>query len=244
MSTIRPASANAQFHYPTEGWGLTHDGQRLIMSDGTATLHFLDPQTLQETSRIEVYDDNGPVMRLNELEYINGEIYANIWQTDMIARIAPQTGQVLGWIDLTGLLAARRSPAPVDVLNGIAYDAAGDRLFVTGKLWPKLFEIQLVPVAKCSINRIRQRADRLATARRPHCRPEDRVIQVPAGVIAHSGANSLWHIANVVQQIHDISALQVGVIRSALLKFVTSVAWWRSWCNRIVAVSICGSSAA
>ena len=133
-----------EFYYPTEGWGLTHDGARLIMSDGTATIHFLDPQTLQETSTIMVTDNNGPVTRLNELEYVDGQIYANIWQTDRIARISPQTGQVLGWIDLSGLLSAEDRQQRVDVLNGIAYDAAGKRLFVTGKLWPKLFEIRIV----------------------------------------------------------------------------------------------------
>lgn len=134
-----------EFRYPTEGWGLTHDGQHLIMSDGTATLHFLDPETLQEIARIEVYDDKGPVVRLNELEYINGEVYANVWLTELIARIDPQTGRVVGWIDLTGLLRALDPAQPIDVLNGIAYDRRGDRLFVTGKLWPRLFEIELVP---------------------------------------------------------------------------------------------------
>jgi glutamine cyclotransferase len=134
------------FSYPGEGWGLTHDGQRLIMSDGTATLHFLNPQTLEETGQIRVYDDNGPVTRLNELEYIQGQVYANIWKTDRIARINPRTGQVTGWIDLTGLLGAEDYSQPVDVLNGIAYDAEGDRLFVTGKFWPKVFEIELVPL--------------------------------------------------------------------------------------------------
>ncbi len=133
-----------EFHYPTEGWGLTHDGTRLIMSDGSATIHFLDPQTLQETGTIAVADNNGPVLRLNELEYVDGEIYANIWQTDRIARISPETGQVLGWIDLAGLLSAEDRQQTVDVLNGIAYDPAGKRLFVTGKLWPKLFEIRIV----------------------------------------------------------------------------------------------------
>jgi glutamine cyclotransferase len=133
------------FTYPSEGWGLTTDGQRLIMSDGTATIHFLDPATLEQTGAIEVYDDRGPVVRLNELEYVRGEIYANVWQTDQIARIDPASGQVLGWIDLAGLLSPEDRRQPVDVLNGIAYDAAGDRLFVTGKLWPKLFEIRLVP---------------------------------------------------------------------------------------------------
>ncbi|MEE8372542.1 MAG: glutaminyl-peptide cyclotransferase [Dehalococcoidia bacterium] len=132
------------FSYPTEGWGLTHDGERLIMSDGTSTLYFLDPGTLQEIGRVEVLDNHGPVVRLNELEYIEGEVYANVWQTDRIARIAPETGRVTGWIDLQGLLSAEDRSAQVDVLNGIAYDADGDRLFVTGKLWPKLFEIGLV----------------------------------------------------------------------------------------------------
>ena len=134
-----------QFNYPTEGWGLTHDDAYLIMSDGTPVIHFLDPNTLQEVKKIEVRDARGPVVNLNELEYICGEIFANIWQTDRIARISPETGQVIGWIDLSGLLNAQDRVPPVDVLNGIAYDAAHDRLFVTGKLWPKLFEITLAP---------------------------------------------------------------------------------------------------
>jgi glutamine cyclotransferase len=134
-----------EFSYPTEGWGITHDGTRLIMSDGTATLHFLDPETFVETGSVQVFDSNGPVVRLNELEYINGEVYANIWQTDRIARIDPDTGKVTGWIDLTGLLSVEDLRQSVDVLNGIAYDAEHDRLFVTGKLWHKLFEIELVP---------------------------------------------------------------------------------------------------
>lgn len=129
--------------YPTEGWGLTHDNTHLIMSDGTSTLHFLDPQTLAETGRIDAYDENGPVTRLNELEYIDGQIYANVWLTDRIARIDPQSGQVLGWIDLSGLLGPEDRAQAVAELNGIAYDAEQDRLFVTGKLWPKLFEIRL-----------------------------------------------------------------------------------------------------
>jgi glutamine cyclotransferase len=135
-----------QFSYPTEGWGITHDGQRLIMSDGTSTLYFWDPSSLAEIGQVQVYDDNGPVIKLNELEYINGEVYANVWQTNRIARINPDTGQVLGWIHLDGLLTAEDLSQPVDVLNGIAYDAEHDRLFVTGKLWPKLFEIRLVPM--------------------------------------------------------------------------------------------------
>lgn len=130
------------FTYPTEGWGLTHDGTHLIMSDGTATLYFLDPETLTATGQVEVRDGETPVTLLNELEYIHGFVYANVWQTDRLAKVDPQTGRVVAWIDLTGLL----SPAEremTDVLNGIAYDAQNDRLFVTGKLWPKLFEIDL-----------------------------------------------------------------------------------------------------
>jgi len=133
-----------QFNYATEGWGITHDGTRLIMSDGTSTLHFLDPQTFEEIGQLEVFDNDGPVTKLNELEYIQGEIYANVWQTDWVARIAPETGQVVGWVELGGLLTAEDLSEPVDVLNGIAYDAKTDRLFVTGKLWPKLFEIELI----------------------------------------------------------------------------------------------------
>ena len=130
------------FRYHGEGWGLTGDGHRLIMSDGTAFLRFLDPATLKEVSRIQVTDGSGPVKNLNELEFVKGEIFANVWQSWRIARISPKTGRVTGWIDLQGLLTAREAQE-VDVLNGIAYDAAGDRLFVTGKLWPKLFEIKV-----------------------------------------------------------------------------------------------------
>jgi len=133
-----------EFNYSTQGWGITHDGERLIMSDGTATLYFLDPETFEEIGRVGVYDNDGSVNRLNELEYVQGEIYANVWQTNYIARIDPQTGQVVGWIELKGLLTPEDSDEPVDVLNGIAYDAENARLFVTGKLWPKLFEIELV----------------------------------------------------------------------------------------------------
>lgn len=135
--------AQSEFAYPTEGWGLTTDGQRLIMSDGSQTLYMLDPATLQLTGRVEVRDGSQPVPRLNELEYVNGEVLANVWQTNHIARIDPTTGQVTGWIDLTGLLNPQDITQRVDVLNGIAYDQEGDRLFVTGKLWPKLFEIEL-----------------------------------------------------------------------------------------------------
>jgi len=135
-----------EFYYPTEGWGLAYDGKRLIMSDGTSTLHFLHPETFEEIGRIEVSDNDTPVTALNELEYVQGEIYANVWLTDRIAIIAPETGQVIGWIELRGLLQPEDYSQPVDVLNGIAYDAKNGRLFVTGKLWPKLFEIELVPV--------------------------------------------------------------------------------------------------
>ncbi len=132
-------------HYDGEGWGLTQDGAHLILSDGSATLRFLDPETFRAVRRIVVKDRGSPVTQLNELEYVRGEIYANVWHTDRIARIAPATGKVLGWIDLSGLLPADQHPDPEAVLNGIAYDAAHDRLFVTGKLWPRLFEIKVVP---------------------------------------------------------------------------------------------------
>jgi len=133
-----------EFNYSTEGWGITNDGTRLIMSDGTSTLHFLNPQTFEEIGQLGVFDNDGPVTRLNELEYVQGEIYANVWQTNRIARIAPETGRVIGWVELGGLLTTEDRSEPVDVLNGIAYDAKTDRLFVTGKLWPKLFEIELI----------------------------------------------------------------------------------------------------
>jgi glutamine cyclotransferase len=132
------------FTYLNEGWGITHDGTHLIMSTGTSKLYFLNPETFKKKGQVTVYDSHGPVTSLNELEYVRGEIYANVWQTDRIARIDPGTGQVVGWIDLTGLLSPDDHSDPVDVLNGIAYDAADDRLFVTGKLWPKLFEIKLI----------------------------------------------------------------------------------------------------
>lgn len=134
-----------QFTYRTEGWGLTHDGHHLIMSDGTATLRFLDPETFKEVKRLVVRDRGVPVSSLNELEFIKGEIYANVWLTERVARISSKTGRVLAWVHLAGLLTEEDRRLPVDVLNGIAYDAAGDRLFVTGKLWPKLFEIKLIP---------------------------------------------------------------------------------------------------
>jgi glutaminyl-peptide cyclotransferase len=131
------------FSYPGEGWGLTDDGTRLIMSDGSDTLRLLDPATFRERARISVRDGPAVVRNLNELEFVNGEVYANIWHTNRIARIAPDSGRVTGWIDLTGLLSTVYQLEPEAVLNGIAYDARGDRLFVTGKLWPKLFEIEV-----------------------------------------------------------------------------------------------------
>ncbi len=135
-----------EFNYPTEGWGITHNGTHLIMSDGTPTLYFLDPETFEQVSRIRVYDRNGPVARLNELEYVEGQIYANIWGTERIAIIAPETGRVTGWIDVKGLLNQQDYTEYVDAFNGIAHDKKNGRLFVTGKFWPKLFEIKLIPV--------------------------------------------------------------------------------------------------
>jgi glutaminyl-peptide cyclotransferase len=150
LATFAP---KGEFKYPGQGWAFTTDGKYIYM-DGTRDVHaeagdseirVWDPETLQEIRRIAVTDEEGrPVPNLNELEWVKGEIYANIWQTDRIARIDPKTGKVVGWIDLTGLLRPADRTADTDVLNGIAYDAAGDRLFVTGKKWPKLFEIRLV----------------------------------------------------------------------------------------------------
>jgi len=139
-------SLERTFTYSGEGWGLTHDALNLIMSDGTAYLSFLDPKSFRVVRRIHVTDDSGQAVdNLNELEYIHDEIYANVWQTDEILRISPRTGKILQRIDLTGIIDKRELHGEGAVLNGIAYDAAGDRLFVTGKLWPKLFEIKIVP---------------------------------------------------------------------------------------------------
>jgi len=133
-----------KFSYMGEGWGLTQDGKEIIMSDGTSQLRFLDPDTLQETHRIDVTLQGKPVPNVNELEWVKGEIFANVWKTNWILRIDPSTGRVQGVIDLNGLLQKSDIvPGQTDVPNGIAYDAKGDRLFVTGKNWPKLFEIQL-----------------------------------------------------------------------------------------------------
>jgi len=133
------------FSYAGEGWGLTHDDKQLIMSDGTSYLRFLDPKSFRETRRIHVTTENGQeIPDLNELEYVRGEIYANIWHSDRIARISPKTGKLLGWIDLNGSRDPSTAANPDAVLNGIAYDANENRLFVTGKLWPKLYEIKVV----------------------------------------------------------------------------------------------------
>ncbi len=133
-----------EFGYSTEGWGITHDGERLIVSDGTANLYFWDPETLAEIGRVTVTRADQPVTQLNELEYIDGLVYANVWQTDEIVVIQPETGFVVAQIDLTGLLKPEDRTGSENVLNGIAFDAKNQRLFVTGKLWPKLFEIVLV----------------------------------------------------------------------------------------------------
>ena len=137
-----------KFNYSGEGWGLTTDGQSLILSDGSNRIRFLDPDSFRVTKTIAVLDGNLPVNELNELEYINGQIYANIWHDNRIVTIDPQTGRITGWIDLNGLLPPGDVHDEEAVLNGIAYDQAGSRLFVTGKLWPRLFEIKLKPGVK------------------------------------------------------------------------------------------------
>ena len=134
-----------QFAYLGEGWGLTTNGHDLFMSDGTSEIRVLDPNTFAVKRRIKVHNGTIPVAQLNELEWVEGEIYANVWQTNRIARISPQTGEVVGWIDLTGLLSPIYRVSDGGVLNGIAYDAQEKRLFVTGKLWPKVFEVRLQP---------------------------------------------------------------------------------------------------
>lgn len=133
------------FYYPTEGWGITTDGFTLIMSDGTSNLYFLDPYSFELIDSLMVSYQKMPVSRLNDLEYIKGEIYANVWPTDLIAIISPKTGEVRAWIDLKGILPIQYRMEGAEVLNGIAYDTERDRIFVTGKLWPELFEIKLVP---------------------------------------------------------------------------------------------------
>jgi glutaminyl-peptide cyclotransferase len=136
-----------RFSYPGEGWGLTTNGKNteVFMSDGTPEMRVLDSVTLTEKRRFTVHDGDTPISQLNELEFVDGEIFANVWQTDRIARISPKSGAVVGWIDLTGLLSPIYRLEPGAVLNGIAYDSNRKRLFVTGKLWPSIFEIRLVP---------------------------------------------------------------------------------------------------
>ncbi|HLW52648.1 MAG TPA: glutaminyl-peptide cyclotransferase [Candidatus Angelobacter sp.] len=135
----------SQFTYPGEGWGLASNGTDLYMSDGSDEIRVLDGTTFKEKRRLKVHDGATPVAQLNELEFVEGELLANVWQTDRIARISPASGKVTGWIDLSGLLSPMYRRSSDAVLNGIAYDPRGHRLFVTGKLWPKVFEIQLVP---------------------------------------------------------------------------------------------------
>ncbi len=134
-----------QFAYSGEGWGMTHDAKEIITSDGTSTLRFRNPADFKETRHIVVRDGGRMIDQLNELEFVKGEIYANVWHSELIARISPRDGRVLGWIDLTGILPEEQRVNGESVLNGIAYDAARDRLFVTGKQWPKIFEIQMRP---------------------------------------------------------------------------------------------------
>jgi glutaminyl-peptide cyclotransferase len=146
LATFKPLG---KFSYSGEGWALTKDASRLIMSDGTPQIRFLDPATLRETGRLTVTADGVPLRNINELEWVKGEIFANVWQTSVIARIDPKTGNVVGWIDLRRLAAMAGVQDPDAVLNGVAYDAGHDRLFVTGKLWPKLYEIKLTgPTAR------------------------------------------------------------------------------------------------
>ena len=142
---IESFSVKKQFRYSGEGWGLTRTANEIVMSDGSSELRFLNPETMQEQRRIRVTDQGQEIDQINELEFVEGEVFANIWQTDRIARIDPHSGKVTGWIDLTGLLPKQDFVnGHTDVLNGIAYDAAGKRLFVTGKLWPKIFEIEVI----------------------------------------------------------------------------------------------------
>lgn len=134
------------FSYSHEGWGITHDEKYLIISDGSPVLHFVDPLTFQEVKQVKVHDRQTPVYRINELEYIKGKIFANIWQTDLIAIISPESGEVFAWADLSDILenVNIKINQPIDVLNGIAYDSLNDRLFVTGKWWPVIFQIEII----------------------------------------------------------------------------------------------------
>ena len=134
-----------ELHYPGEGWGLANDGKNIYLSDGTSFIRILNSD-FQELRRIDVHDGKQHVEMLNELEWIHGEIWANVWQTDRIVRISPVDGHVVGWINASGLLTqADMAGQPVDVLNGIAYDSRNNRIFLTGKLWPKVFEVRVIP---------------------------------------------------------------------------------------------------
>lgn len=141
---LESMAVRQQFRQFTEGWGLTHDGTQLILSDGSARLYFLDPDTMLPERDIEVHGQAGPVDQLNELEFIDGEIFANVWHSDEILRISPRDGRIIGRIDMSGIIEPGLRTDPEAVLNGIAYDAATGRVFVTGKLWPKLFEVRFV----------------------------------------------------------------------------------------------------
>jgi len=142
---LKTFALRSSFRYPGEGWALTQDGRRLIMSDGTPNLRFLDPRTFKEVRRVKVTAEGRPVANLNEIEWVKGEVWGNIWQTNLIVRIDPKTGVVKGVIDLSALPETARKPSLDAVPNGIAYDSQGDRLFVTGKLWPRLYEVRLTP---------------------------------------------------------------------------------------------------
>ena len=145
---IQSLAVTEEFYYNNEGWGITQDGENLIMSDGSANLYFLDPETYAVDREIEVSDSEGPIINLNELEYIHGEIFANIFSSNRIVRIDPKNGNVVGWIDLSDMHKLVEQNFAVDVLNGIAYDEENDRLFVTGKLWPRVYEIRLIKKAE------------------------------------------------------------------------------------------------
>jgi len=140
-ATLKPLD---EFRYEGEGWGLAFDGTHLVMSDGSDQLIFRDPQSFKEVRRVRVTAQGTPVRMLNELEVIDGEVWANIWKRELLVRIDPQTGEALGFVDLAGIFDHRSIPSDDAVLNGIAHDPASGRLFVTGKLWPKLFEIEVV----------------------------------------------------------------------------------------------------
>lgn len=142
---LKTFALRSSFKYPGEGWALTQDGKHLILSDGTPNLRFLDPKTFKEVRRVRITAEGRPVANLNEIEWVKGEVWGNIWQTNLIVRIDPKTGIVKSLIDLSSLPETARKPNIDAVPNGIAYDSKGDRLFVTGKLWPRLYEVRLTP---------------------------------------------------------------------------------------------------